>query len=382
MKKVLFVSTIKGIAGRRCLTGLFGYVNEGRDWNVRILQDQDDIDPSALASAAHDVDGIIVSYNRLTPAIGKLLARPVPVVQVHDPDGRRLRRRRNFVLLQNDDTRVGEMAAEYLHGRGSFRSYVYLATERPTAWSDQHRDGFTRTLARYGIRPHEAREDEALGDFLRRLERPVAVFCATDPIAVNALAACRKSGLRIPQQVAILGVDDDGLLCESSRPTLSSVQTDDTVLGREAARELDRLMRGRTPASPAGRLIPPTGIAERESTKSVPPAGHLIDRALRHIAADPSATVADIARKLGVSAPLLRLRFRETHGRSLRDEILDARLALTLQTLRTTAMPLSRVAETCGFASASHLSHFVKERTGRPPHAHRESTPPIDGKSS
>ena len=72
MKKVLIVSTIKGVAGRRCLTGIFGYVNDGRDWSVRIVQDQDDIDPALLDSAMHDVDGIIISYSRLTMTVRKV----------------------------------------------------------------------------------------------------------------------------------------------------------------------------------------------------------------------------------------------------------------------------------------------------------------------
>lgn len=367
MKKVLIVSTIKGVAGRRCLTGIFGYVNDGRDWSVRIVQDQDDIDPALLDSAMHDVDGIIISYSRLTPSFERLAGCPVPIVQVHDPDGRSLRQRANFSLLQNDDTKVGEMAAEYLRGKGSFRSYVYLPTERPIAWSDQHREGFVRALARFGLEAMEPRRGESTGDFILRLEHPVAVFCATDTIAVNTLSLCRRLRLRVPQQVAILGVDDDGLLCESARPTLSSVHTDDAALGHEAARELDRLMRSKRPVRAGGRLIPPSGITERDSTKSIPPAGHLIDRAMRHVRANPSAGVADIARELGVSASLLRLRFRETHGRNLRDEILDARLSLTTRALRETKMPISRIAEKCGFASASHLSHFVRERTGLSP---------------
>ena len=367
MKKVLVVSTIKGVAGRRCLTGVFSYVNAGHDWSVRIVQDQDSIAPEILNAVLRDVDGIILSYDRLTPSFRKLLRSPVPIVQIHDPEASPGRRRRNFALIQNDDTRVGEMAAAYFRDKGAFRSYVYLPTENRTVWSDQHRDGFARELARRGLTPREPDDRTPIGDFLRKLPRPIAVFCATDQIAVNALSACRRLRLRVPNQAAILGVDDDSLLCEASRPTLSSVHTDDFELGRLAAGELDRLMRTKKPAPPVGRLVPPTGITERDSTKSIPPAGHLIELALQHIRADPSAGATDVARALRVSASLLRLRFRQTHGRSLRDEILDARLALTKRLLKETTMPIARVARKCGFASASHLSHFLKARTGRSP---------------
>ena len=368
MKRVLVVSTVKGIAGRSCLDGIFDYVNSGRDWSIQFLQDPDDIPPSILRAAVKEgVDGIVVTYSRRTRSLAELMRTRVPIVQVHDPDGNSAGLRRNFTLLQNDEIQVGEVAAEYLRTRGSFRSYAYLPTDEPTTWSDRHRLGFAAALKRHGASVASPAPGESKAAFLSSLPRPAAVFCATDPVAMNAIALCRKLKLRIPSQIAVLGVDDDELLCESSRPSLSSVHTDDFGLGRLAAVELDRLMRTRVPAEPSVKCVPPTGVTERDSTRAVPPAGHLIRRALSHIRANPADGVSATAHALGVSAPLLRLRFREIHGRSLRDEIISARIALATKLLQKTNEPIARISAKSGFSSPNWFAHIFRDKTGHTP---------------
>lgn len=368
MKKVLVVSTIKGIAGRNCLTGIFDYVNSGRDWSIRFLQDPDDVAPGTLRAAIREgVDGIVVSYNRRTRSFRELLRTDVPVVQVHDPCGDSAGLRRNFALLRNDDMLVGEVAADYFRAKAAFRAYAYLPTEVHTTWSDLHRDGFAGALARHGEKVREPAQGESTEDFLKSLPRPAAVFCATDPVALNAVAVCRRLRLAIPSQIAILGVDDDEMLCAASRPSLSSVHTDDFGLGRLAAKELDRLMGGRGGGAPVVLRVPPTGVTERDSTRAVPPAGHLIRDALAFVAANPQAGVSDVARHLGVSPSLLRCRFREIHGRSLRDEIVSRRTALAGRLLRETDEPVARIAARCGYSSACRFSHAFREATGSSP---------------
>ena len=372
MKKVLVVSTIKGIAGRNCLTGIFDYVNSGRDWSIRFLQDPDDIAPEIMRAAVREgVDGIVVSYNRRTRSFEELLRIDVPVVQVHDPCGDSAGLRPRFALLRNDDIRVGEVAAEYFRSKGAFRAYAYLPTDEHTTWSDLHRDGFANALAKYGETVREPGHDEPLADFLRSLPRPAALFCATDPVALNTVSVCRRLRLAIPTQIAILGVDDDEMLCGASRPSLSSVHTDDFGLGRLAARELDRLMRGGRQKGTVVLCVPPSGVTERDSTRAVPPAGHLIREALAFIDSNPSAGVADVARHLGVSHPLLRRRFREIHGSSLRDEIAARRMSLAVRLLRETDEPVARIAKRCGFASACRFNHAFRQLVGAAPLAVR-----------
>ena len=375
MKKVLIASNVQGIAGRNCLTGIVNHINAHNDWSILFAQDADEVSSELLlASVKGGVDGIILSYSGKSPVYDRLMRENVPIVQIHRPDGAD-GRATDFALLQNDDRAVGAMAAEHLRSKCAFRAYAFIPTETETVWSRQRGEGFASTLRQHGIavsQPGEA----TLGDFLAALPRPAAVFCATDLIATNAIVLCNKLKIRVPSQVAVLGVDDDELLCESSRPTLSSVHTDDFGLGQRAAAELARLLRRKRGTARTLTLVPPTAITERDSTKAVPPSGHLIEAALADIRMNYGSGlgVSDIARHLGVSESLLRYRFRTTLGRSVRDELLTTKLEAAKKQLKSTREPASRIAQRCGFASLCRFSHLFKERYGLSPAAWRKKS--------
>ena len=374
MKKVLVASTIKGVAGRNCLSGVFKYVNEGRDWSIRFLQDPRALGADEVRGVVEGgVDGIIACLRELDESYATLSAAGVPMVQIHDPDpDRAARRERGYAMLLNDDIAIGRLAARHFLGSGAFNSFGFVPTAERTAWSVRRERGFRLELAKGGHAVRTPRDLSPDG-FMAALPKPAAVFCATDVEALNAIAVCRKLRLRIPDQVAVLGVDDDEILCDSSRPSLSSIRTDDFALGERAARELDRLMR--RPSAPSARpiLVPPKGVAVRESTRTIPPAARLIREGLAYIRRNAAAgiSVLDVVRHLGVSPALARARFASVHGKSMRDAILEERLAVAKRLLRTTRAPLGEIARRSGFSSACRLSHFFIERLGLSPAAWR-----------
>lgn len=376
MKKVLVATTIAGIAGRNCLSGIFDYVNQGKDWSISFMQGLGDIDKGMFDAAMKTgVDGIIIAFDHRTPTFERLLSMGVPVVQIENPENETRPSRKNFAIIQNDDIAVGETAAGYLRSIGSFRSYGYIPTSERTAWSVLRQRGFRSRIIASGasVRTH-APGKLNLPQFLKSLEQPAAIFCATDIQAAEVLSTCRKLKIKVPGQFAVLGVDDDELVCGMTRPTLTSIRTDDIGLGRRAARELDRLMNGhRPPAAPI--KLPPRGITDRDSTRTIPPAAHLIQRALEIIHAEYASgiTPADVARRLGVSGSLLRLRFRTMNRRSVRDELMEARLTAAMKLLSKTSDPVARVAEKCGFTSAAIFSHAFTRRLGVSPLAWRSS---------
>jgi AraC-like DNA-binding protein len=147
-------------------------------------------------------------------------------------------------------------------------------------------------------------------------------------------------------------------------------------IGELAAQALDGMMKSRKAAPPCRViLVGPADIAERASTHAVPPAGHLIQEALRYIRANVSSglSASDVVRHLKVSPSLARARFAEVTGKSIRDTILDLRLALAEKQLRTTSEPIARIAKSCGFPSACRLAHFFQERHGCSPTNYRKS---------
>ena len=380
MKKVLVLSTINGLAGRSCLTGIFRYVNSGLDWSIRFIERPDEGGANALDFlSSGEADGVIVSLDRQTELLPHILKTRLPVVMIHDKTGIAPRKRRNFVLVRNDDIAVGRLAARHLLERGRFASFVYLPTENRTSWSIFRERGFRMELARLGIVPRRwRRAREPLAALLLRLPQPVAMMGATDIEAMSAIDVCRANRIPVPARAAVISVDNDEILCESTKPTLSSIRTDDGLVGELAARALDGLMRSRKAASAREILVPPTEVVERNSTRAVPPAGHLIQDALRYIHANAAkgVTVSGVVRHLRVSPSLARKRFQEITGRSIRDTILDTRLALAERKLRATAEPIARVARSCGFSSPYRMAHFFQERHGVSPSGFRAGKVP------
>jgi LacI family transcriptional regulator len=375
MKRVLVASTIKGIAGRNCLSGVFDYVNEGCDWSIRFLQDQQSLGAREVGSVIEGgIDGVIACLRELDDSYRLLAESGVPMVQIHDPDpDRAISRSCGYAKLLNDDVATGRLAARHFLEHGAFNSFGFIPTDGRTAWSVRRERGFRLELAQLShvVLTPRGRTLEA---FLASMPKPAAVFCATDVEAVNALAVCRKLRLRVPHQIAVLGVDDDEILCESCRPSLSSIKTDDFALGRRAARELDRMMRNSSAGAPRPILVAPDGVAVRDSTRTVSPTAHLIREGLSFIRRNVSSgiTVKDVVRHLGVSPSLARSRFASVHGKSIRDVILDERLSVAKRLLRTTHAPIDSVARRSGFESACRMSHFFSERLGMSPSAWRK----------
>ena len=378
MRKVLVISTVNGIAGRSGLTGIFNYVNDGHDWNIRFVQDPGDIDDAAMnGMLREELDGIIVSPRAMTPQIEKLLNQPVPVVMIHCPDGVIPRHGPRFALLKNDDRAVGMAAARHFLSKAKFRAYAFVPTPSPTNWSDERLSGFAEGLKAKGLAPVVWQTDrEPLAEFLSALPKPAAVLGATDLEAIDVLSACRKLRIDVPSRMAVLGVDDDEMMCESTRPTLSSVRTDDVTLGRKAAEALASLMsskRAKTPREPV--VVPPSGIAERDSTRAVPPSGYLIQESLsfarRHLA--EGIGVDDVVRHLGVSHSLVRTRFRTVYGKSLRDVILDMRIKAAMSLLARTKATVREIALKVGFASDAHFVRSFRKKTNTTPAAYRNS---------
>lgn len=373
-KKVIVAFTLGGTAGRSCLSGVFDYVNEGHDWNIRFIQNPDELTRPFVETAVRDgLDGVITGFRAYTDGLAALEAAPIPVVFTDYPRNATPNPAQRNFLIRNDDVAIGREAARYLLSRGSFRAAAFVATPRPSRWSTLRERGFRLQLGDAGLLPKRLRPDDMLADALKALPRPAAVMAATDYVAVRVVEACHAARLAVPEQVAVCGVDNDELLCNTVRPTLSSVKPDHEGLGRIGARVLDALMARRKPPKSAPSHIRSLGVVERDSTRIVPPAGYLVREALAYIRANAvrGIKVEDVVRHLGVSRRLLYLRFRQMHGQSIHETILETRLALVRQKLVQTNAPLARLAADCGFGSANRLSHLFAERFGLSPSAYR-----------
>ncbi len=321
-------------------------------------------------------DGIIARIE--TPAIAKAVrARRVPVVNVSAagfaPEA---------PSVISDSRGIAQMAASHLLERG-VRSFGFCGDAR-YVWSRRHGENFAAALCGAG---HECdifpvarddfanwkREQTKLSRWLKALPKPAGVMACYDIRGQQVLDVCRAIGLRVPEDVAVIGQHNDELLCELCEPPLSSVIPNARLVGLEASRLLDQLMRGQTVA-PVPVEIPPVGVATRASTDLVAVDDPRLATAIRFIREHAFAemTVSDIARAAGMSRSLLERKFRDVVGTSIWDHVLQLRLRAAEQLLMQTTVSIAEIAERTGFGTAEHFSASCKRLTGASPKELRE----------
>jgi len=191
----------------------------------------------------------------------------------------------------------------------------------------------------------------------------VSPFAANDYRARQVLNACLIAGISVPHEVAVLGVNDDELICETTIPKLSSIAVDAERAGYEAARMLDEQLRGEKTQQQIF-TYGPLGVVSRESTETLHVKDHLVIQAMDFIRINRGLIirVSDVAEYVGVTIRWLEMRFREHLGRSIHDVIHDVRMETVCAMLEETDLSLNSISEKCGFAYTNHLCALFKKR--------------------
>ena len=286
--------------------------------------------------------------------------------------------------IESDHRAIGGLASEHLLERG-FRHFAVCGFTGH-AWSRRRLAGFQEALLhRTGLtcqvyespwggrhaHPWE-QEQSHIGDWLRSLPQPVGVFACNDARGQHVLDACQRVNLSVPEEVAVIGVDDDVLLCELCDPPLSSVAPNPERVGYEAAALLDRLMAGEKPP-PAHVQIEPLGVTTRQSTDVLAIDDPHIAAAVRYIRdnACRGATIRDVLQQVPLSRSVLEQRFRKYLRRSPKAEIRSVQFKRVKQLLVDTDLRLERIAELAGYEHPEYLSVVFKRETGQTPGQYR-----------
>ena len=284
-----------------------------------------------------------------------------------------------FPRVTLDNVRAGEMAAEHLISLG-LRRFAFLHDSN-RLYSRERLEGYRRRLGEAGFPtevidipsstfPPKIRAKQNLEMAWRQLARlpqPCGLFAKDDISAVVAIRALRKIGLRVPQDVPVLGVADDIVHCLATTPPISSLRFPGKAIGFAAAQLLWRQMNGEKIDPREHLRVPPRGVVVRESTGHVELPDPLVTRALaviREEAGRQSISAQELCRKVGVSRESLRLRFQETLGRSPKQEVDRLRAEHVGEILRRQDWTLERVAEHCGFTGSDELCRFFKRVKG------------------
>lgn len=206
----------------------------------------------------------------------------------------------------------------------------------------------------------------ALAQWLKNLPKPAAVMTAWDMRGVHVMSACRMARLKVPDQVSVVGVDNDPLLCDFTTPTLTSVYPDHALEGQMAAEAIDRMIRKRSGSKVRRILNTAKKMVERESARPVSPVTALMARAVAFIDAHAAENIktADVVEALGVSRSLLDQRFREFRNETLANAITERRLKEVARRLRQTNLSIRAISASCGFQNPNHLKNLFKRRYG------------------
>lgn len=372
----LLVETALG-SGREILRGISQYVHERQDWEVfHASGSLGRMMPEVLDH--WDGDGIIARVH--TPEmLAVLRAKKVPVVDVlgnyEDAD---------LYCVRSDNRAIARLVFEHFYERG-FRSFAFLGLEGER-WSDERCVAYEEFAMQqecfFAVRKvsHDFRQQHSwnhyrteLVKWMEQLPKPVGLFVCSDQFAPDLASSCSVARIRIPDEVAMVGVDNDPAFCEVIQPSLSSVDANHAEVGYVAAAFLGRILQGQEQRTSEHR-VQPTGVVTRQSSDAFAITDEGIRKALLLIRehACEGISVDHIAQHAGYSRSVLQRRFRSLLGRTVHDAILATKLARAKELLVLTRLPLLEVAVRSGFNYQEYLNHVFKDRIGMTPGEYRK----------
>ena len=370
-KRVLVALPFSHISQRK-LCGIFRYAGEVDNWELHLT-------PNGIKFVADEfrklavmgVDGVIAACDVPQSTLYEISKSGIPVALIGEVAFPRLS---NVVTVCTDNSAIGREAALFLLRYAHWRTYAYVHAQATDSWDDVRLKAYRDTLARHGAKcvesPAEADDGNSpgtLASWLQSLSKPVAVFAVEDYRAYDVLNACKASGLRVPQDVAIIGVGNTEAICENSFPSLSTVEPDYDLHGYLAASNLDKIMSAKHPTTVEKVLCGVKRIVARDSTPSVGSrSGMLVQKALAYIRKNVHSgiDVRDVLSYLRVSRTLVANGFKEVLGSTILKTIQDIRLEHTRQALIDTDESIAEVCARCGWKSENHPKKLFRAKYG------------------
>lgn len=366
----------------KVMAGVAAYLQENADWSVYVeecaLKDQRLPDLRSWK-----VDGILADFD--DPSVARAVVEShLPAVAFGSGYGWYAPESRIPYFLTNNRA-VARLAADHLLTRG-FRHFAYCGyrQSRTNGWSREREHAFVGLLKERGFgchvhRGHFTRSYDwaalqgSLCKWLKALPTPLGVMAANDRRARQVLEACRAAGLRVPEQVAVIGVDNDELLCRLSSPLLSSIEVGAARIGYEAAASLDRIMSGGRPRR-QGLVVDPIRVVARRSTDILAVEDGRVASALAFIKehACDGIQVGDVVNDVGISRSGLEAHFRSALGFSVREAIRQVQMERAEQLISAARHSLKQVAANVGFKSVQHLTSLFRRAYGHPPARYRQ----------
>ena len=341
----------------------------GRDWHVQVIE-----------RAFHKVNvrqqldfwrpiGVIAECGSGADELTASAFGGLPVVYF---DADRERRGPGY-YIGSDSAVVAKLAAEHLLALG-LKNYAYVGFRIPMFWVRERRDAFVAALEKSGQGCHvfdtgreqlpHIRQAE-LAEWVQSLPRPCGVFAANDYVGEELLNICAQQGISVPDELAVIGVDNDEAVCENTTPTLSSIAPDFEQGGYLAAELLGRLVDG-AKLKPRFVTFGATSVVTRQSTRRMACDRGRVAEAVEMIRrrACEGISAADVVKFIGEPRRTAEMHFREATGRSIHDEIDEVRFAKVFELLKNQRQAIDAIPDLCGFKTGVALRKAFHLKTG------------------
>lgn len=372
-RNILITLHLSHMPGQRKLSGIYSYVGTRSNWNILIFRTQQEVEsPDFLRLLERPLDGIIYSSNYSKPLFDRLSKVKCPLVCMEHAPALLAPRKKQLVVIRNDSRAIAKAALDTFNHHGKYACYAFVHDRETKDWSYDREKAFRSVLPKscklrtFAPIASGEEDDVRLSKFLSRLPRPVALLAAHDSRVVDIIHAAKLANLTIPDDISVLGIDNDQFVCDSGNVTISSIEPDHYAEGRAAAQELDAMMNGVRYDRVKCLDFGVRQIVIRSSTKNIVPMESLVARAKDYVTehAREGITPAHVAHALGVSLPLLYLRLKQSKSPPLARMITLRKLKVAQHLLKDTATPISAISTLSGFRNPNALKNLFKKETG------------------
>ncbi|MBN1796085.1 MAG: DNA-binding transcriptional regulator [Sedimentisphaerales bacterium] len=379
MRKVIIMVDTARASGRKFLKGIERYIRSNTSWQV-CVQPPHYLPTSKFNAPSwfklQEADGLIARDSQHTASILKLkIPRIINDTKLENPA---------VSSIYTNSEKTSELAAKYFIGLG-FKNYAFCGFEG-LAWSDKRKEKFTEHLQKKGFEnifnyrdslnktQKSKTERQSIAQWLKSLPTPACVFACNDDRAIHVLEACKISNIAVPEEIAVLGVDNDDLICDLSSPPLSSIELNFEKGGFEAAGLMDKMISGDKTST--NIVIEPLDIVTRQSTDIFAIEDKQLVKALIFIREnyEKPIQVKDVVASTELSRRRLELLFKKYIKKSIKDEITLQRTESIKRRLRNSTEPLYMIAKSLKYTDPEHFSRFFKNATGFSPTAYRAGT--------
>jgi len=366
MKRIILLLETSRAFGRQLIIGIARYSRLNGPWSF--YKEPIDLKSSVPHLTTWKPDGIIMRDSLITKELLKL--RIPTILAIHNSSYPK-----NLPVIKTDSSSIAKMASEHLIEKG-LKNFAFCGFNNYD-WSKERRFYFNRFISEAGYKTHNyilpkrikkndwENEQQHVSNWIKTLPKPVGIFACNDDRGQHILEVCKLIDLKVPEDVAVVGVDNDPMICEIGDPPLTSIALNVESAGYEAAKLLDGLIEKKK-ISKRQILVSPSHIVQRQSSNILAVDNAEVALAIRYIRnnAKNKILVKDVVKTTGISRRALERRFRKTIHRSIYDEIKLVRIEWISKLLIESDLSISKITSLFNFTDVEHISRYFKKEKG------------------